>query len=101
VVVSETSHFGAGRGRWISEVAEEVAKARAAGVVVEGLCIYPVIDRPDWENPDHWHQSGLWELKRDSTGQLQRVLCREYAEDLRRAQIRVRMGGEDDPLVGS
>jgi beta-glucosidase/6-phospho-beta-glucosidase/beta-galactosidase len=93
VVVSETSHFGAGRGRWISEVAEEVAKAREAGVVVEGLCVYPIIDRPDWEDPDHWHQSGLWELKRDATGKLQRVLCREYAEDLRQAQLRVRSPG--------
>jgi beta-glucosidase/6-phospho-beta-glucosidase/beta-galactosidase len=89
VVVSETSHFGAGRGRWIREVAEEVAKARQAGVGVEGLCIYPVIDRPDWEDPTHWHHSGLWELHRDSTGKLERVLSREYAAELGRAQVRL------------
>ena len=51
VVISETSHFGAGRGRWIREVGEEVARAREAGVRVEGLCIYPIIDRPDWDDP--------------------------------------------------
>jgi UDP-galactopyranose mutase len=90
VVVSETSHFGSGRGRWIREVAEEVARAREAGVDVEGLCIYPIIDRPDWENPDHWHNSGLWDLERDAAGRLQRVLCRDYAEALRLAQTRLK-----------
>jgi beta-glucosidase/6-phospho-beta-glucosidase/beta-galactosidase len=90
VVVSETSHFGAGRGRWIKEVADEVAKAREGGVVVEGLCVYPIIDRPDWEDPTHWHHSGLWDLRPDASGKLQRVLSPEYAEDLRCAQARIR-----------
>ena len=90
VVVSETSHFGGGRGRWIGEVAEEVARARKAGVGVEGLCVYPIIDRPDWEDPDHWHNSGLWDVRRKADGTLERVLCHEYAEQLRQAQARTR-----------
>jgi UDP-galactopyranose mutase len=88
--VSETSHFGAGRGRWITEVAEEVARAREAGVGVEGLCVYPIIDRPDWEHPDHWHHSGLWDLRRGTDGKLERVLSQQYADHLRRAQERIR-----------
>jgi hypothetical protein len=91
VVVSETSHFGVGRGRWMAEVAEEVAAAREGGVAVEGLCVYPIIDRPDWEDPDHWHHSGLWDLRRREDGTLERVLSREYAQQLRTAQARVRM----------
>ncbi len=90
VVVSETSHFGAGRGRWIMEVADEVARARDAGVEVEGLCVYPIIDRPDWEDPDHWHHSGLWDLRRDDQGRLERVLSHQYGHQLRRAQERLR-----------
>jgi UDP-galactopyranose mutase len=89
VVVSETSHFGSGRGRWIREVSEEVARAKEAGVEVEGLCVYPIIDRPDWENPDHWHNSGLWDLKADAEGRLERVLCQDYAKELRRVQQRL------------
>jgi beta-glucosidase/6-phospho-beta-glucosidase/beta-galactosidase len=92
VVVSETSHFGAGRGRWIREVADEVARARDAGVGVEGLCVYPVIDRPDWEDPHHWHNSGLWDLKRRDDGRLERILSADYAAALRQAQARVRSG---------
>jgi beta-glucosidase/6-phospho-beta-glucosidase/beta-galactosidase len=92
VVVSETSHFGAGRGRWIREVGEEVARAREAGIGVEGLCVYPIIDRPDWENPDHWHNSGLWDLRRNADGRLERVLSADYADQLRRAQAGFRRG---------
>lgn len=90
VVVSETSHFGVGRGRWIQEVAEEVGRARESGVGVEGLCLYPIIDRPDWDDPDHWHNSGLWDLRRNGSGKLQRVLVPQYAEHLRRAQERLK-----------
>jgi beta-glucosidase/6-phospho-beta-glucosidase/beta-galactosidase len=90
VVVSETSHFGAGRGGWIKEVADEVARAREAGVGMEGICVYPIIDRPDWENPGHWHHSGLWDLRRNQAGKLERVLSPQYAGQLRRAQDRIR-----------
>jgi beta-glucosidase/6-phospho-beta-glucosidase/beta-galactosidase len=88
MILSETSHFGAGRGRWISEVAEEVQQARAMGVPMEGICIYPIIDRPDWDDPNHWHNSGLWDLQPGEANRLERVLCEDYAGDLRRA-----MGG--------
>jgi hypothetical protein len=73
-------------------VTEEVGQARRAGVCVEGICIYPIIDRPDWEDPDHWHNSGLWDLRRNGNGKLERVLSAEYAGELRRAQARLRSG---------
>jgi beta-glucosidase/6-phospho-beta-glucosidase/beta-galactosidase len=89
MIVSETSHFGAGRGRWLKEVAREVALARALGVPLEGLCIYPIIDRPDWDDPARWHNSGVWDLCRSADGRLERVPCEEYVEELRAAQARV------------
>ena len=49
------------------------------GVPMEGITIYPIIDRPDWDNLDHWHNSGLWDLIPDEQGVLQRVLNQEYA----------------------
>ena len=81
LLISETSHVGTGRARWISEVADEVKLARSRGIPVEGICLYPIIDRPDWDDPDHWHNSGLWDLElRD--GRLERKLCRDYADRL-------------------
>jgi hypothetical protein len=53
---------------------------------VEGLCIYPIIDRPDWENPEHWHHSGLWDLRPGKGQRLERELCEEYLAELERAR---------------
>ncbi|HEX6617475.1 MAG TPA: hypothetical protein VF046_14315 [Gemmatimonadales bacterium] len=90
LVISETSHFGAGRARWLREVADEVQRARDDGIPVEGLCIYPVVDRPDWDDPGHWHHSGLWDL-RPGEGRLERVACEEYLAELGRIQARLRI----------
>jgi beta-glucosidase/6-phospho-beta-glucosidase/beta-galactosidase len=97
IVISETSHFGAGRGRWLREVAEEAGAAREAGVPLEGLCVYPIIDRPDWDDPSHWHNSGLWDLRVGRDGRLERVACPEYLEDLRRAQASIGAGASFAP----
>ena len=94
LLVAETSHVGAGRGDWIQDVADHVLTARNHGVPVEGVCIYPIIDRPDWEHPSHWHNSGLWDLEpRD--GVMHRRLCNTYAHALWRAQDTVTRGLAD------
>jgi len=62
VVVAETSHVGIGRAQWLHEVAAEVRTARAQGVPVQGVCLYPLIDRPDWQARTEWHRSGLWHV---------------------------------------
>lgn len=62
LIVAETSHVGEGRVQWLHDVAEQVRLARSAGVPVDGLCLYPIVDRPDWNNSSHWHNSGLWDV---------------------------------------
>jgi beta-glucosidase/6-phospho-beta-glucosidase/beta-galactosidase len=89
--IGETSHFGVGRGAWIAEVADEVLLALEAGVPVEGICIYPILDRPDWDEAAHWHNSGLWDLAPER-GVLERVLNQPYYAALRAAQARLRAG---------
>ena len=86
LVIGETSHFGAGRAAWLHEIGAEVEQARAQGIPVEGVCLYPILDRPDWDNPAHWHHSGLWDLYPDAEGCLHRVLVKDYAAELRRWQ---------------
>lgn len=86
IFLGETSHFGAGRGKWIRETFEEVKIAMRHGVPMEGITIYPIIDRPDWDDLEHWHNSGLWDLVRDESGNLQRVLKEDYAAALRQIQ---------------
>ncbi len=84
--IAETSHFGVGRGAWLREIYEEVKTAIRNGIPLEGITIYPIIDRPDWDNVEHWHNSGLWDLLPDEQGTLQRVLNEEYAAVLREIQ---------------
>ena len=86
LAISETSHFGEGRGEWLREIAAEARAAQQNGVPLEGICVYPILDRPDWEDTQRWHNSGLWDLKADNDGLLDRVLFEPYARDLRRAQ---------------
>jgi beta-glucosidase/6-phospho-beta-glucosidase/beta-galactosidase len=84
--IGETSHVGVGRADWIREVAAELWSANDSGVPIEGVCLFPVIDRMDWHDENHWHNSGLWDLQRQPDGQLERVLNLEYAEELRHSQ---------------
>ena len=66
MIVAETSHVGAGRAAWLHEIAGEVRAAREAGVPVTGLCLYPFVDRPDWDDAAHWHRSGVFDVRADT-----------------------------------
>lgn len=89
MVVGETSHVGEGRSEWIREMTEEVVLALHAGVPIEGICLYPILDRFEWEDSTHWHNSGLWDLAREADGTLRRVLNEPYAAALGRSQLRL------------
>jgi len=89
IFVAETSHVGVGRAEWLREMTDEVVLAIENGVPVEAVCLYPIIDRFEWENPRHWHNSGLWDYHIEADGTFTRVLNEEYAAELRRSQQRL------------
>ncbi|WP_317044073.1 hypothetical protein [Hymenobacter amundsenii] len=68
-------------------VAQESVKALRAGVPLLGVCLYPIIDRPDWDHLTPWHHSGLWDadVTQDRPG-LTRLLHGPSAEALADAQ---------------
>lgn len=84
--LAETSHVGSGRSRWILEIGDEIYRARSEGTPIEGACLYPIIDRFDWQNPNHWHNSGLWDFAMARNGKAVRILNETYATALRRVQ---------------
>jgi UDP-galactopyranose mutase len=86
LLLAETSHVGSGRGAWIREMAAESALAMQHGVDLLGVCLYPAIDRPDWDQEHHWHRSGLWDLDREGADPLARQLVKPYAAALKQAQ---------------
>jgi hypothetical protein len=87
VVLTETSHPGIDRPLWIEMIGQECAAALRAGVPVFGACLYPIIDRPDWDHLTPWHRAGLWDADTAATEPgLTRVLDQAYAEALLEAQ---------------
>lgn len=60
--LSETGHFGIGRAPWMDEVTNECIKALGRGIPLLGACIYPVTDRPDWDDLSIYHDCGIWDL---------------------------------------
>ncbi len=123
MILAETSHVGDGRTAWFNEVAGDALRVRAEGVPLQGVCLYPLIDRPDWENPGHWHRSGLWDVgaatatasetdavmspaassadTADRSGRLARTLYRPYAQALHRWQAQLLADATDSkgPLM--
>jgi hypothetical protein len=85
-LIAETSHYGSGRADWLREIASEAALTLGEGTPLEGICLYPILDRFDWEDSAHWHNSGLWDMVLDGGGQYRRVLNQEYANALQVAQ---------------
>jgi len=89
IIISETSHVGVGRADWIREVTDEMVLAMQQGVPLEGICLYPIMDRFEWNDSNHWHNSGLWDYALEQDGTLRRVLNEPYATELRNSQARL------------
>ncbi len=85
VVLTETSHPGIDRPGWIEMIGRECAAVLNAGVPLWGVCLYPIVDRPDWDFLDRWHRSGLWDADLSTTPP-GRVLVTDYAEAFLQAQ---------------
>jgi hypothetical protein len=50
MMISETGAEGSARPAWLYYVCGEVRAAQAAGVPVDGICLYPILDYPGWDN---------------------------------------------------
>ncbi|MCQ0970447.1 glycosyltransferase family 4 protein [Paracoccus sp. TK19116] len=50
LLLAETGTEGARRGPWFDYVMAETRRARARGVPVEGVCLYPIANHPGWDD---------------------------------------------------
>jgi len=53
LLLKETGAEGSNGPGWLGYVAGEVRAARRTGVPVEGICLYPVMDYPAWNDDRH------------------------------------------------
>lgn len=90
MVLSETSHPGEHRANWIEFVTAETLKVLKSGIPFWGICLYPIIDRPDWDDLEYWHHSGLWDQQLPHNKLNLRILDELYAQSLIRSQEAIR-----------
>lgn len=64
IVISETGSWGDTRYKWWKELLPQINNGLKNGLPIYGVCIYPIIDRRDW---DYFHltNSGLWDYADD------------------------------------
>jgi len=60
IYISETGTEDEERVPWMRYVCQEVAAAIDAGVPIEGICIYPIMNHPGWVDDRHCY-NGLWD----------------------------------------
>jgi hypothetical protein len=80
ILVAETGAEGAARAPWLRYVGAEVEAALDAGIPVEGICLYPILDYPGWTN-DRPCETGLFGPL-DKRGE--RPLCGPLADEIGR-----------------
>lgn len=82
--LAETGCENEKRAPWLRATGDAVAAALARGLPVEGVCLYPIVNFPGWENGRHCH-NGLWDYAND---QGEREIHAPLAEELSRQQAR-------------
>ena len=82
LMISETGAEGSGRGSWLHYICGEVDAARQAGIPVEAICLYPILDYPGWAN-DRPCEVGLF-TPADADGR--RSIHESFAAELHRQQ---------------
>jgi beta-glucosidase/6-phospho-beta-glucosidase/beta-galactosidase len=58
--IAETGIEDEARPAWLRYVAHEVRRAIREGVPVHGICLYPIVNHPGWEDDRHCY-NGLWD----------------------------------------
>ncbi|WP_333307036.1 beta-glucosidase [Microcoleus sp. B7-D4] len=63
--IAETGTEDDFRPVWFNYVCTEVAAAMKAGVPIEGICLYPIVNHPGWDDDRHCY-NGLWDYCNES-----------------------------------
>lgn len=87
--VSETGTEDDARAGWFAYISEEVRKAIDKGVPVEGICLYPILNHPGWDDDRHCH-NGLFDYASPGGA---RAIHEPLAEEIfRQEEIRTTTG---------
>lgn len=63
IIIAETSGLRDGRSEWLDDVMQEALAAVHDGIDLQGVCLFPAVDMPDW-NTGEWLHNGIVDLVR-------------------------------------
>lgn len=96
ILISETGCRGDMRAVWFDYTVDGALGALRAGIDLQGVCLYPIIDMPDWYTGE-WIEYGMWDLVPevgpDGEPRMKRRLYRPLREALLRAERRLDEAG--------
>ncbi len=64
IIIAETGIEDDERPEWFRYVCEQTSMARSSGVDINGICLYPIVNHPGWDDDRHCH-NGLWDYAND------------------------------------
>jgi beta-glucosidase/6-phospho-beta-glucosidase/beta-galactosidase len=96
--IAETGIEDQARPAWLRYMGYEVRRAIGEGVPVNGLCLYPIVNHPGWDDDRHCH-NGLWDYADDAgERELYEPLARELESEQRLLEAQMR-GEAPTPAV--
>lgn len=91
LIIAETGIENEARPEWFRFICEETRIARSRGVPIEGICLYPIVNHPGWDDNRHCH-NGLWDYP-DGLGE--RLIYKPLAAEIQ-TQMKI-----EAPLVAA
>ena len=79
IFVAETGIEDDTRPAWLRYMCKEVLTAMAAGVPVEGVCLYPVVNHPGWDDDRHCYNGMFDYADADGTREVFQPLADEVS----------------------
>ncbi|WP_245504818.1 hypothetical protein [Aquabacter spiritensis] len=83
LLVAETGAEASARAAWMHYVCGEVRAAQHAGAAILGICQYPILDYPGWDNGRRC-EVGLLSMP-DNDGR--RTVCTALSEEIARQRL--------------
>jgi beta-glucosidase/6-phospho-beta-glucosidase/beta-galactosidase len=79
IIIGETSGHQDKRAEWLRMTMEESMKALNSGIDLQGVCLYPCVDIPDWQT-QKWAKIGIFDIEDRAT--CERIPCEPYIREL-------------------
>lgn len=76
--IAETGIEDEARPEWFRYICQEVYAAVQSGVPIYGICLYPILNHPGWDDNRHCH-NGLWDYA-DEHGE--RLIYKPLADEI-------------------